>query len=237
MIVDVAKTNTAAARAPSTNMNENDAALACSRVSRAERRRTLEPVVGDEARQLGDAGPVHGHEQQAAAEEHRCEEAVLLVPDPVADDAQEPEERDARERRQVERGDGRAGLRDRLEPRHQPGAVEAVRRSPGQQQHRADEQDRKGDPGDPGGARCPPLQATHGGVRRRLARRLPLSSSTSATLTEHGHLSVRNSEAVRLISPSRRYPSDRDRLCRRMTVCDATRGGHRATAMPGFIGA
>ena len=33
MIVDVAKTNTAAARAASTNMYENDAALACSRVS------------------------------------------------------------------------------------------------------------------------------------------------------------------------------------------------------------
>ena len=45
----------------------------------------------------------HGHEQQAAAQEHRREKPVLALADAIPEHADEPEEGDARERDEIQR--------------------------------------------------------------------------------------------------------------------------------------
>ena len=56
---------------------------------------------------IADGDEHERDEDEAAAQEHGRKEAVLALADLVADDRDEPQERDARERREVEAADDR----------------------------------------------------------------------------------------------------------------------------------
>ena len=61
-----------------------------------------EATTGHETADDGGGREQHGDEEQAAAEEDRGEELVLPLADPVADDTDEPEKGDPRERHEVQ---------------------------------------------------------------------------------------------------------------------------------------
>ena len=123
---------------------------------------TLRPC----ARVPGDGGghEQHGDEQQAAAQEHGREEAVLAAADPVPDHPDEPQEGDAGERDQVQR-DGHRGSPPRI---GQPlaGHGGTGRDGEPEQHKRRDEEDGEDDPGDRGRPRSAQRTA-------RLQRTLP----------------------------------------------------------------
>jgi hypothetical protein len=104
-----------------------------------------------------------GHEEQAAAEEHGREEAVLALTDLVADDGDEPQEHDPRERREVHAADHDGEVLARGESLQD---VRPVRRDPQQQERRGEEggEQEAGDARRPRRPELPPglLDGRHG---------------------------------------------------------------------------
>ena len=101
-------------------------------------------------------------------EEHRREEPVLRLADPIADDADEPEECDPGERHEAERAQDRVPSRAVRKPR--PGVVRVRRECSVDEHEREDEQRRERDPRQRGGSRGPDRPAYEGrglGVKRR----------------------------------------------------------------------
>jgi hypothetical protein len=95
----------------------------------------------------------HRDEEQAAGEEHGGEEAILTVADQVPDDGDEPQERDAGERREVDADERHAiGMLSEVEVSDLGRRARAGRMA-AQQHDRGDEEDREGEPGDTGGPR------------------------------------------------------------------------------------
>ena len=96
----------------------------------------------------GHRGEQDGHEEQAAAEEDGREEAVLALPDLVADDRDEPQEHDPGERRQVQPADERREVLARGELPDQLRVAGVEHRLAAQEQQGRREEQREEEAGD-----------------------------------------------------------------------------------------
>ena len=103
------------------------------------------PFICREHQTAGDraGGEQHGDEQQSAAQEHRREQPILTLADPVTNHADEPEERNTGERQQVQGENHSIAFALAGEPR--TGVLGITRDSETNEHHRSREQQREGD--------------------------------------------------------------------------------------------